>query len=107
MFVIASAYDYFFQNVTYRAMQHQWAAYAGSLTFNDKIDKYSSNVWEAKNLADFIDAKDNKDLKYLDQNWAVTYQNGGYWGVQGDPSNKNYFVQSQRYQEYFNTNWAK
>ena len=29
MFVVASGYDWFFQNVTYRAMQYQWAALAG------------------------------------------------------------------------------
>lgn len=72
MFVVASSYDWFFQNVTYRAMQHQWKAAAGSLNFNDKIDPYSSDVWRAKNLHDFLDAKDSKDLKYISADWKVS-----------------------------------
>ena len=70
MFVVASSYDWYFQNVTYRAMQYQWKAMAGNVDgteykFNDKINKYSAEVWNAKNLHDFIDSKDDKDLKYL------------------------------------------
>ena len=107
MFVVASSYDWFFQNVTYRAMQHQWKALAGTNTFNDKINKYSAGVWNAKNLADFLDAKDNKDLKYIDQSWKVSDNNGQLWGVQGDPSTKTYWVQTQRYTAWRDDAYAK
>lgn len=80
---------------------------AGTKDFNDKIDKYSASVWRAKNLADFLDAKDDKDLKYIDQNWAVTDNNGQLLGVQGDLSNKNYFTQTQRYQAFADAAWFK
>ena len=77
MFVVASGYDWFFQNVTYRAMQHQWKAAAGTVSFNDKIDKYSNDVWKAKNLHDFLDAKDSKDLKYISADWKVSSDANG------------------------------
>ena len=66
---------------------------AGTLDLNDKIDKFSNNVWNLKNVADFYDAKDEKDLKYITMDWKVT-DNNGLLGVQGDTSagNRNYFT---------------
>ena len=57
-------------------------------------------------MADFIDAKDNKDLKYITKDWKVTDNSGVLWGVQGDTNNKNYFTQSQRYQAWEDNKWA-
>ena len=37
-------------------------------------------------------------------NWSVSGTNGD-WGVQGDPANNNYFVQSQRYQAWADAAW--
>ena len=57
-------------------------------------------------MKDFIDAKDNKDLKYITKDWKVTDNNGVLYGVQGDTSNNNYFTQSQRYQAWKDNKWA-
>ena len=86
MFLVASSYDWVFQNITYRAMQMQWQVMAGTLELNDKIDKYSNTVWQLKNLADFYDDKDEKDLKYITMDWKVSDNNGNLLGVQGDLS---------------------
>ena len=57
-------------------------------------------------MKDFIDAKDNKDLKYITKDWKVTDNSGVLYGVQGDTSNNNYFTQSQRYQAWKDNKWA-
>ena len=65
-FAVASGYDWYFNNLTYRSQQFQGKVLAGDLTLPNLIDKHSDIYWDALNTYDFLDEKDFKDVKYID-----------------------------------------
>ena len=56
---------------------------AGDLSLNSLIDKNSDAYWDALNTYDFLDEKDFKDVKYIDEQWKAQMDGTEAVGVQG------------------------
>ena len=57
------------------------------------------------NTYDFLDEKDFKDVKYIDEQWKAQMDGTEAVGVQGQTTNRSYFTQKQRYQKFYDANW--
>ena len=65
---------------------------AGDLSLNNLIDKNSDAYWDALNTYDFLDEKDFKDVKYIDEQWKAQMDGTDPVGVQGPLTNRSYFT---------------
>ena len=78
---------------------------AGDLSLNNLIDKNSDAYWDALNTYDFLDEKDFKDVKYIDEQWKAQMDGTEAVGVQGQTTSRSYFTQKQRYQKFYDAKW--
>ena len=52
-------------------------------------------------MRDFLEAKDFKDVKYIEAGWKAQMDGDDPVGVQGPLTGTSYFTQTQRYQKWY------